>query len=226
MKPPAFSLFAPYLCKTHSLWVSCVCVCVCQLISTFVSSFLITTSPPFSLVPAAVLPFHLLSSTLKPVPTSSSSSSSDALFSSLQQRSLSLSLKVQFTPSSAVHSFFGDRFPPGQKLYSSLCLPVRLHLRSPPSISLLYPLSFTPFTPFHNTIGFRTHLLKIPICTACLSEACSHLITAGVLSWLLLRRSRGGDVEGKKGNKARNIATTHTHTYTRTENWVAGKDLI
>lgn len=71
-----------------------VCVCVCQLISTFVSSFLITTSPPFSLVPAAVLPFHLLSSTLKPVPTSSSSSSSDALFSSLQQRSLSLSLKV------------------------------------------------------------------------------------------------------------------------------------
>ena len=226
MKPPAFSLFAPYLCKTPSLWVSCVCVCVCvcvcQLISTFVSSFLITTSPPFSLVPAAVLPFHLLSSTLKPVPSSSlssslsSSSSSDALFSSLQQRSLSLSLKVSFTPSSAVHSFFGDRFPPGQKLYSSLCLPVRLHLRSPPSISLLYPLSFTPFTPFHNTIGFRTHLLKIPICTACLSEACSHLITAGVLSWLLLRRSRGGDSEGKKGNKARNIATTHTHTHTHT----------
>lgn len=42
-------------------------------------------------------------------------------------------------------SLFGYRLPPGQKLYSSLCLPVRLHRRSPSSIFPLYPLPFIPF---------------------------------------------------------------------------------
>lgn len=59
--------------------------------------------------------------------------------------SAALSLKVLFTASSAVHSLFGYRLPSGRKLYSSLCLPVRLHRRSPSSIFPLYPLPFIPF---------------------------------------------------------------------------------
>lgn len=59
--------------------------------------------------------------------------------------SAALSLKVLFTASSAVHSLFGYRLPSGRKRYSSLCLPVRLHRRSPSSIFPLYPLPFIPF---------------------------------------------------------------------------------
>lgn len=182
MKPPAFSLFAPYLCKTPSLWVTCVCVStrVCRSHPRFYY-FLPNRHccPPFSppLLHSLARPHLLLL----------------LLLCSLFLSPAALSLKVSFTPSSAVHSLFGNRLPPGQKLYSSLCLPVRLRLRSPPSIFLLYPLSFTPFHSFFIfslplTIGFRTHLLKIPICTACLSVACSHLITVGVLFLAFLFR--------------------------------------
>lgn len=73
-----------------------------------------------------------------------------------------VSLKVSFTPSSAVRSLFGNRLPPGQKLYSSLCLPVRLHLCSPPSIFLLYPLSFTPFHFFFHLLSYSDNRFQDP----------------------------------------------------------------
>lgn len=108
--------------------------------------------------------------------------------------SAALSLKVLFTASSAVHSLFGYRLPSGRKLYSSLCLPVRLHRRSPSSIFPLYPLPFIPFFSSFlslSTEGFGTHLLKFPICTACLSVA-YHRWSFVLFAQKKQRRSRTG----------------------------------
>ncbi len=227
MKPPAFSSLAPYLCKTPSLWVSCVCVCVslgvcvtthlCLLhlcfffshdyLSLFLSHLRCCALFSPTLLHSLVRPLLLLLLLL-------------LLYCSLFLSPAAFSLKVSFTPSSAVHSLFGSRLPPGQKLYSSLCLPVRLHLRSPLSIFFLYPLSFTPFHSFFIfslplTIGFRTHLLKIPICTACLSVACSHLITVGVLSCRY--RSEEEEKEMWRERKKTKQGTLPPHTYAHRE---------
>lgn len=190
MKPPALSLFAPYLCKPrHSGCHVCVSRCVCPPISasfTFVSYCLMTTSPSFSLNSIAVLPFHLLSSVfLSPA---------------------ALSLKVSFTPSSAVPSLFGNWLPPGQKLCSSLCLPIRLHLCSPPSIFLLYPLAFTRSdNRFQDPSIENSHLHWLP-----LSSLLSSYHQWSFVLTLLFRGSRGGDGEGKKENSKEHCHHTFT----------------
>lgn len=60
---------------------------------------------------------------------------------------VTFSLKVLLTPSSAVHSFIAN-WPPlrAKKLYSSLCLSVCLHLRSPP----FHPSSLASHPPHHH----------------------------------------------------------------------------
>lgn len=184
MNPPAFSLFAPYLCKTPSLWVSCESLCV--VVRVCVLTNLLHVSHLHCCRPFAA---PLLDSLVHRDPTSP-----PPLLLLLFPSSAVLSLKVLFTASSAVHSLFGYRLPPGQKLYSSLCLPVRLHRRSPSSIFPLYPLPFIPFFSSFlslSTEGFGTHLLKFPICTACLSVA-YHRWSFVLFAQKKQRRSRTG----------------------------------
>ncbi len=160
-----------------------ICVCLSWFICVFVCVYLSPPPPPSIFFPdylclflilLAVLSFRLLPSTLWSVhTTSTSSSSSAALSSSLQQRSLSKSRllpPLPFIPSLETVFLQGKN---STAHFVSLSASLYALLR--PSL-FFYPLSFTPF---HNTIGFRTHLLKIPICPACLSVAFSHLITVG-----------------------------------------------
>lgn len=63
----------------------------------------------------------------------------------LSNPTTSFSLSCAFWPVLLIASL-GTGFLQGKNLHWPLCLPVHLHLHSPPSIFLLQPLLFTPFS--------------------------------------------------------------------------------
>lgn len=204
MKPPAFSLFAPYLCKTPSLWVSCesLCVCFCACVLTnllHVSHLLCCRSPPRLSSPSRPHFFLLLLLFF--------------FFSPLQQRSLSKSCLLPPLP--FILSLDTGFLQGKNSIVHFVSLSASIDAPPLPSFLFILFLSLLFFSSFLSlsTEGFGTNLLKFPICTACLSVA-YHRWSFVLFAQKKQRRSRTGK-ERMHSKKRFN----HTQTQTA-KDWI------